>query len=177
MKKTIIYIVLVPLVLIVTFALLLLSIGLLTPKQHIVTKTLKTKQKPETVWQAINDFQSQPTWRGELEKVEKMPDRNGKEMWKEVYKNGDMMPLETVESTPPHKLVRKIADPKLPFSGVWEMEIRPESDGSTLTITERGEVPNPFFRGVVKVFFGYEHTIIHYETELAKKFGDPPIIQ
>ncbi len=176
MKKKLIYVVLFHMALIVTFALCLLCVGLLTPKQHTVTKTLMTKQKPEIVWQAINDFQSQSSWRTELERVERMPDSNGKELWKEVYKNGDSLPLEKTESNAPYKLVRTIADPELPFSGVWEMEVKSQANGSTLTITERGEVPNPFFRGVVKVFFGYEHTIIHYETELAKKFGEQAVI-
>ena len=177
MKKKLPLIVLTPIALIVVFAILLVVIGFLTPKGHVVTKTIKLRQKPEVVWQAISDFQNQPSWRNELSKVERLPDRNGKEMWKEIYKNGDEMPLETTESIPQQRLVRTIADPELPFNGVWEMKIKADGDGSSLSITESGEIPNPLFRGMFRIFFGYEDTIVHYETELAKKFGETAVIE
>jgi uncharacterized protein YndB with AHSA1/START domain len=176
-KKKLLLIVLTPIALIVAFAMLLLVVGLLTPKGHVVTKTIKLKQKPETVWQAISDFQNQPSWRNDLQKVERMPDRNGREIWKETFKNGEVMPLETTESIAPNRLVKTMADPEMPFSGVWEMNIKPEADGSSLTITERGEIPNPLFRGVFRVFFSYEDSIVHYQKDIAKKFGETAAIE
>jgi uncharacterized membrane protein len=177
MKKKLSLIVLTPIALIVTVAVLLLVVGLLTSKGHVVTKTIRLKQKPEAVWQAISDFQNQPSWRKDLSKVERLPDRSGKEMWKEVYKNGDEIPLETTESIPQQRLVRTIADPELPFSGVWEMKIKADGDGTLLSITESGEIPNPLFRGIFKIFFSYEDSIVHYEAELAKKFGETAVIE
>lgn len=177
MRRKILLSVLALIALVVCFVMLLVTVGLLTPKSHVVTKTLKLKQKPEIIWQTIKDFQNQPSWRSELQTVERMPDHNGKEMWKEIYKNGDELLLETSEDISQQCLIRTIADKSLPFSGTWEMTVRTEAEGSSLTITERGEIPNPFFRGIVKMFFGYEETVIHFETELAKKFGEVPVIE
>lgn len=177
MKKKLLLIVLTPIALIITFVFLLLVVGLLSSKQHTVTRTLKTKQTQETIWRTIADFQSQPVWRKRLQKVERGPDRNGKEIWIEFYVDGDVIPLETTEAKSPHRIVRTIADPNLPFGGVWEMEVKPETNGSSLTITERGEVPNALLRGFVKVFIGYTWSIDHYHSELAAKFGEQAIIQ
>ena len=177
MKKKLILIVLTPIALIIAFVFLLLVVGLLSPKQHTVARTLKTKQSQETIWRTITDFQTQPAWRKGLQKVERGPDHNGKEVWIEFYVDGDVIPLETTETKSPNRIVRAIADPNLPFSGVWEMEVKSEADGSSLTITERGEIPDALLRGFVKVFMGYAWSIDHYHSELAAKFGEQSLIQ
>ncbi len=50
-------------------------------------------------------------------------------------------------------MVLRIADPSLPFSGTWTYEIKPTGTGRELTLTEDGEVGNPIFRVMQKVFF------------------------
>jgi hypothetical protein len=177
MRKKLLLIVLTPIALIIAFVFLLLVVGLLSSRQHTVTRTLKTKQSQETIWKTITDFQRQTGWRKGLQKVERGPDRNGKEVWIEFYSDGTVIPLETTETKSLQRMVRTIADPSLPFSGVWEMEVKPETDGSSLMITERGEVPNALLRGFVKVFIGYSYSIDHYHSELAAKFGEQAVIQ
>jgi hypothetical protein len=68
--------------------------------------------------------------------------------------------------------VTRIADPNLPFGGTWTYEIRPGNGGATLTITENGEVYNVIFR-LVSRLTGHDKTIRIFETDLAKKFGQP----
>jgi hypothetical protein len=59
------------------------------------------------------------------------------------------------------------------FSGQWTFEITPVgSGGSILEITERGEVPNPFFRFVSRFIMGHSKSIEQYMTALAGKFGE-----
>ena len=55
-------------------------------------------------------------------------------------------------------MVTRIADPHLPFGGTWTYEIAPTETGSTLTITEKGEVYNPVFRFVSRYLQGYTAT-------------------
>src|SRR5437868_27244 len=80
------------------------------PKGHQVARTIALKQSPEAVWQAITDFPNVPSWNTRLAKIEKLDDRNQHEVWKETYKNGYGLTLETTESIPPTRLVRTIAD-------------------------------------------------------------------
>jgi hypothetical protein len=85
--------------------------------------------------------------------------------------------METVEMTPPRKLVSRIADPKLLFGGTWTFEITATAEGSTFRITENGFVTNPVFRFLSRFVFGHTGTIESYLKSLAKKFGEPSRIE
>ena len=65
----------------------------------------------------------------------------------------------------------RIADPKLPFGGTWTYEIAPTAGGSTLTITENGEVYNPIFSFMARFVFGYDGTMKTYLANLEKKLA------
>lgn len=172
LKQKLSIVILTPLAMIAASFLLLMVLGLLTPKNHVVTKSIKLKQTPENIWETISDIQNQTSWRSEIEKVERMPDRDGREVWKEVYKNGDELLLEITESNAPVHLVRTITDPDLNFKGVWEIEVKKDINGCSLTITEQSEIPNPLIRGMYVLFIGNQDTVTQYENELLKKFGE-----
>jgi uncharacterized protein YndB with AHSA1/START domain len=150
---------------------LMLIVGLLLPKGHVVARTVRFKRSPAEVWRLITAFADQPDWRSELSKVERMPDRDGREVWNELRSDGWGMPLQTTELVPEQRLVRTIADPKLPFGGTWTYELSPRDDGCELTITERGEVYNPFFR-VFSRFADMRASIDAYLKALGRKFGE-----
>jgi hypothetical protein len=107
--------------------------------------------------------------------VKRLPDRNGLPAHVEITSMGEI-PLETVEMTPPRKLVGRIADSNLAFGGTWTFEIMPTADGATLRITENGYVTNPLFRFMSRFVLGYTGEIEKYLRSLAKKFGEPPQI-
>jgi uncharacterized protein YndB with AHSA1/START domain len=144
-------------------------IGSLLPKGHTAVRTIRLKQRPEAVWQAITDYAGAPGWRTEVKKVERLPDQNGHQVWRETTDSA--LTLETLEEAAPRRLVRKIADPSLPFGGTWTYEIAPAEGGCTITITENGEVYNPLFR-VISKMMDPSATIRGYLRALAKKFGE-----
>jgi hypothetical protein len=87
-----------------------------------------------------------------------------------------------MESTPPPgnatgRVVTRIADPKLPFGGTWTIEVTPVEGGTTLRITERGEVHNPIFRFMSRFIFGQTKSMEDYLGALGKKFGETVSIQ
>ena len=155
--------------------ILVTVIGWLLPRDHVATRIGRYHQTPDAIWKAITDVDAMPGWREGLKRVEHLPDSNGLPAHLEVTSNGKI-PFETMEMTPPQKLVTRIADPKLPFGGTWTFEIIPAADGATLRITERGYVTNPFFRFMSKFVFGQTSTMESYLKSLAKKFGDEPRI-
>ena len=59
---------------------------------------------------------------------------------------------------------------KGPFRGRWEFDIVPREHGSTITITEHGEIPNPFFRFMARMFMDPAMYLELYLKALAKKF-------
>ncbi|MGH9802778.1 MAG: SRPBCC family protein [Blastocatellia bacterium] len=162
--------------LLVLAGIVITVIGISLPENHVASKTLTLRQPPLTVWQVVSDFANQPKWHSEMKSVERLPDRNGHEIWQEEM-SGMKIPLETLELEAPKKLVRRIASDDLGFGGDWEYIITPTIEGGCqLTITERGKVPNPLFRFMSKYIFGHTATMEKYMKALAGKFGETPSI-
>lgn len=146
-------------------------IGWMLPRDHEATRAAQFRQRPEAIWAAITDVDAMPSWREGLKSVKHLPDRNGLPAHVEVTSSGEI-PLETVEMTPPRRLVARIAGDNLPFGGTWTFEITPEGGGATLRITERGWVSNPIFRFVSRLVLGYTSNLEMYLRSLGRKFGE-----
>ncbi len=137
---------------IVSLLFLLAIIGSLLSKSHEVAVSLDTPVPPEALWSLITDFPGQTRWRKQLREVRLISPGGGNPTWLEIGARGHRLPLQTIVSEPPRKLVRRIADPKLPFGGEWVFLIEPTASGSRVTITEKGEVYHPIFRLISKMF-------------------------
>lgn len=150
--------------------------GSFLPKGHTATRTLRLHRSPDEVWTVITAYAAMPEWRTDLARVERLPDRDGRAVWKEVTKDGWELPLEDAVVESPRKLVRRIADPKLPFAGTWTLEIRPAAEGCALTVTENGEVANPIFR-LMSRFSDQSESVVQFLRALARKFGEAPCFE
>lgn len=160
----------------VLLALILICwiIGALLPRDHIASASIKLKAPPEQIWPIISDLEHHSDWQSGYKKVERLPDRDGKPVYKMIGAGAgaDAITLMISESSPPSKLVTTIADDSLPFGGTWTWEITPDGDGSRVTITERGFVKPAIFRFVGKFFMGYDSMIKTTLRDLAKKLGE-----
>ncbi|MGH9346875.1 MAG: SRPBCC family protein [Vicinamibacterales bacterium] len=155
----------------VGLGLVVVLAGAMLPRAHTTSRVIHIDRAPEEVWEVITDFSNNPSWREDIKAVERMPNRDGREVWREVSTGGDVIPYETVLAEPPRRLVRRIADPSLPFSGSWTIDVSPRGTGSAVRITEQGEVPNPVFRFVSRVLIGHSSYIDKYLTSLARRFN------
>ena len=91
-------------------------------------------------------------------------------MWVEESQSGKItFAVERMER--PRVLVTRIANRDLPFGGTWTYEIKPEGNGSRLTITEDGEIYNPLFRFMARFVLGYEATMRAYVASLEKRLS------
>jgi uncharacterized protein YndB with AHSA1/START domain len=147
-------------------------IGSLLPQKHSATRSARFRQPPEALWQVITDRPGQTAWRPEVRIVELLFDRDGHAMWRDVDAHGQAVTFEAVVSEPPHRLVVRIADTGLPFGGTWTYELVPADGGSTVTITEDGEIYNPVFRFLARFVFGYTSTMEGYLEALGRKFDE-----
>lgn len=115
--------------------LLIAAVGYFLPVAHEASRSAEFNKTPETVYALIADLKNYQAW------------------WPENQTN-----VEVVEAVPPAKFVTRIVG-ETDFGGTWTMEIVPTSNGSRLTITERGEIYNPIFRTLAKFVFGHTSTM------------------
>jgi len=122
-------------------------VGRSLPVGHVASRAATFRRPPEEVWAAIND-PALLSSRGV----------------------GDVK-FETVESLPPKLLVRRVVGEK-DFGGTWTCDIASAPGGSTLTITENGEIYNPFFRFASRFIIGHHRTIDGTMAALRKRFAE-----
>jgi len=157
----------------VALILVIAVIGALIPREHVATSTVTLRQPVDSVWKVVRDLGGVTGWWPEIRQAERLPDREGRETWRQKMKNGFDMPLIVLESQPPRRLVTKIDSPAgAPFGGSWTYEIAPAGGGSRVSVTESGWIANPIFRFMSRVVFGYYGTLDGYLRRLGKKFGE-----
>ena len=94
----------------------------------------------------------------------------GKTTFREV--GSDTVDYEVAEDVPGQKLVTRILNTDLGYSGKWTYEFLPEGDGTRVKITEDGEVSNVLFRFMSRYVLGHTSTMDSYLNSLAKRFGE-----
>lgn len=134
-------------------------------QQHTATASATFSSTPEAVWAVVANRKDSPSWRDDLREVIV----TGDQTFKEVTQDGDAVEYSIEESTPPQRLVIRIITPYLPYGGSWTYDFTPSSGGCTLTITENGEVYNPFFRFISKYLIGHTSTLDTYLKNLKTK--------
>ena len=159
------------LVLIVGASVLVVVVGSMLPRKHSVSRMAHFNRPPSEIWEIVTDFAGQVSWRTDIRQAERLPSRGGRELWQETDRRGQALTLETMESVPPRRLVRRIADEDLGFGGSWIFEIAEFGEVTSLTITEDGEVYNPVFRFVTRFISGPTATIDGYLRALGEKLG------
>ena len=152
--------------------LLFMLVGACLPKEHHATVGARFAASPEKIWAIVSDFAATPSWNPLVKKVERLPDKDGHEVWREDLTGGPPMVLTTVESVPSRRQVRKIDDTKAMFTGGWTWELTPDGSGTRVTVSEDAAVPFPLFRFMVRLF-GTDTYLKKYLVGLAKKLGEP----
>lgn len=158
-----------------TALLLLTLVGVLLPPGHVARASITLDQPADSVWSAIRDLQAYPEWWPQVEAVNRIPDRRH-ETWSQRDKYGNDIPIEVVESEPARRLVTRIAADDLPFGGTWTYELTTSVRGTTLSLTEDGEIHNPLFRLMARFILGHHATLDSFLQALAHRFGEEPDI-
>jgi uncharacterized protein YndB with AHSA1/START domain len=156
---------------VVVLVLLVAAIGASLPVDHVASVSATYDRPPEEVWRAITDFQSFPSWRTGVDRVEARTFDDGSSGWVEYGSTGPL-PMAVVEQVPPRRLVLRIASDELPFGGTWTYELEPTPGGTRVTITENGTVSNVIFRFVARFVMGYTGTMEAYLSGLGSHFGE-----
>jgi hypothetical protein len=145
-------------------------IGSMLPKAHVASRSILLHRSPQEVYTVVRDFGSAPKWRADVKRIEvETP-----VYFREEGKHGTVN-YELVEDVPAQRMVTRIRDTDLGYSGQWTYSFTPENGGTRVTIREDGEVSNVLFRFMSRYIFGQTSTIDAYLTSLAKHFGEQPV--
>ena len=149
----------------------ILLIGAALPRKHVVSREIILHRSPDEIYQTVRDFKTAPSWRADLERVEMIATADNHVQFREHTKHGATT-YDLVEDQPGKRIVTRIADLDLGYSGTWTYVFAKDADGTRVQITEAGEVSNILFRFMSRFVFGQSGTIEKYLTALGKKFGE-----
>lgn len=156
---------------IVLAVLLIALLGSRLPQQHSVSRSVLLRQTPDKVYAVTRDFASIPKWRADVRSVNVTTGAGGRVQFREEGKHGAVN-YELAEDSPGQRMVTRITDTDLGYSGKWTYVFAAEGANTRIKITEDGEVSNVIFRFLSKYAFGHTATIDDYLTSLGKQFGE-----
>lgn len=154
---------------------IVLLIGFLLPVAHVAARRVALPASPETVFALLIDVEHHPGWREGVTSTERLETVDGRARFRETS-GSDTLTFEILDAHAPQQLVTRIVGEKLPFGGAWVFDVRPDGAGSTLTITEHGEVYSPLFRFVSRYVMGHTATIDRYLGSVVRHFGGDGVI-
>ncbi|MDH3733765.1 MAG: SRPBCC family protein [Gemmatimonadota bacterium] len=131
----------------VVFVAALFAVGMFLPVEHVSTAEAHFEAPPELVYGVASDVEAMPEWRSGFDRVERVEVQRGKKAWRDV-KSRKAHPVWVAANEPPRRLTSSIISRSAPWRGFWVYTFRETSDrpGTTVTITQRGEIRNPAAR-------------------------------
>lgn len=156
---------------VVSLVILVFVVGYTMSPAHVAVVRTQYRAPADRVFAAIADVEQGTQWRSGLKRVEVLEREPLR--WRETADWGTITFVRD-EVDPPARIVARIADEDQGFGGTWTYEVTtsPETEGSTLTITENGRVSSPFFRFLSKYMFGHYRALETYSRDLAKHLGE-----
>jgi hypothetical protein len=151
----------------VLLVILVVAIGAMLPKEHVVTRSARYAASAERLFVLIAGPQN---WRPDVVSSEEFAE-GGRTFVRETTRDKETITYELLNRDEPRSIERRIATENLPYSGSWTVILEPSSQGTTVSITERGEVSNPVFRFVSRFVLGQTQTIDTYLRALGMATG------
>jgi hypothetical protein len=152
------------------------ALGRRLPEEHVTSSTLHLRQEPEAVWAVVSDCKGHKSWSPGVTKVERLPERDGREVWRQRMGRNSFI-LETTRAERPRVLVRTIADDHGPFCGRWEYRIAPAAGGCKVVLTEHGRIKSALPRFIMRYMVGLDRYSRTHLEGLARSFHETPVIE
>ena len=92
----------------VALGVVLYVAGLIIPVAHVASSSVRLRQPVDSIWRTVRALEESASWWPAVSAMERLPDRDGREVWLQRQTTGDL-PMEVMESTAPVRLVMRIA--------------------------------------------------------------------
>ena len=147
-------------------------VGVFLPTFHRAHRMVTYRGSRTDVWEVIAGFERWPEWQPGLLRMERLPDRAGQPVWRQMMRRRGALNMMVVETDLPRRLRTEVVDNRQ-YGGTWTWDLEPTNEGGChLTITEDGAIYNVVFRFVARFFMDYQATIDRYHQALTSKFGE-----
>jgi uncharacterized protein YndB with AHSA1/START domain len=147
--------------------LALVAIGLALPREHEVARSARVNAPVPRVFNVIRDVEQYPLWRSDVENVVVLPDDGNGFRFQEI--SGEDVVTYRIENEQAPSLIEvRIIDSSLPFGGSWTYVLQPFDAGTSVTITEKGEIYNPIFRLLSRTLFSPSDTMERFLRDLTR---------
>lgn len=147
--------------------LAVLAIGLLLPKERMVTRTAHFPVTPEVLYGVVTD-NTDWQYRTGIKNLVITDSLPGQEVWKEYTPKGDVIHFRTREKTPYTFYSFDMESRR--FKGYWTGSFEPAGNGGTVfTATEYVEMKNPFVKTLAYLFFNLGKLMDQYQADLQAK--------
>lgn len=161
------------LVLLLALAALLFVAGWFRPERHAARTRGVYRVPTEKVWERLANVQVWPSWLEAFHTVSSRPDVDGHDAYSVGTEFGDAVLV--VEHQDDSGRLTTLLDAGA-FQGRWIYELKDVPAGSELTITEIGDVGNPFLRGVM-MFKDPHESMRDFLTDLGRALEVEPSIE
>lgn len=149
----------------------MLAVGSFFPEAHVVAREIALDAAPESVWELVADRGRYPDWVPGLEEVRRLDDADGRELWLQRGRGGELtVAIEGVEQG--RAFVTRVVGDDVSFGGTWSCEVAGHGVGSRLSVTERGVIPGRLARFWAHVVFGPEHAVDAWLLAVARALGE-----
>lgn len=148
-------------------AILILLIGLLLPKERIVSRKGHFNASPEELYNMVTNNQDWQ-YRRSLKNLTILSEHNGLETWDETSKNGTVIRFQTKEKRPYSFYSFEMRSNI--FTGYWTGHFQPDEQGKTIfTATEYIRIRNPFIKTLSYLFFNIGKLMDEYQNDLRER--------
>ncbi|MCA9929556.1 MAG: hypothetical protein KC419_13815 [Anaerolineales bacterium] len=141
---------------VVVAIVVLYLVGIALPKSYKPAVETPLEQPPEVVWPVISGVEAIVDANFPNRTAQRLPDENGLPVWL-VDLGQNQMTIQTIESTPPERLVRVVANSATPLTSTYLYELTAVPPGSHLRINaeiylDSGNWRIPFLRLSIRLF-------------------------
>lgn len=157
--------------LLILFIFILALLGWMLPPTHTASIAVDLAKPRDEVWALLDDVQAFPRWLPGISKVEMLPARDGRRVFRQTQGRNSFVLEETVKR-PPELVIRTITDDNAMFSGQWEHRLESLPGNRTrLTVAETGSVKHAIPRAMMRYLIGHRFYLNKFAAALRAACG------
>lgn len=149
-------------------------VGMILPRQHIATFSEHADRVPEEIWNVMTEVRQYPQWKPDVKDVVVISGEAEPLAWTETSLRDEVTSYRVINSLEPLTWEIQVIHPQIPPGGKWLFELKPNGEGTDISVTETAQVRNPLMRFIDRFILGYTHPVQRYLKALQQRLDETP---